>query len=264
MIYDHRLLEELMMRPMLGLIIFSHIMYLIALWRKDYSVVDIAWGLGFIIVIGLSFTLNRSPDLRASLVLALVSVWGMRLSLYLLVRNLKKGQEDFRYSQMREGWGQWANVQAYFKIFWLQPLILIAVSFGLMITVARPTIPLNGLDLIGVGIALLGLVIETVADEQMRRFKQNPKHQGQLIRVGLWKHARHPNYFGEIVFWWGMGFFALNSVLPWAAFNAGLLMTFLLLKFSGAPLLEARYKNHPDYEHYRKETNAFVPLQWRG
>jgi steroid 5-alpha reductase family enzyme len=264
MIYDHQLLTQLIEGPMFWLIGFFHLVFLIALWRKDYSVVDIAWGLGFILVITQAMTLNRSPDARTWMVFILILVWGTRLSSYLLWRNIKKSQEDFRYQQMRQAWGSWANVQAYFKIFWLQPVILITISFSLMITTARSTLPLNFLDYLGLFIASGGLILETVADWQMSRFKKNNANQGKLIRSGLWRYSRHPNYFGEMVFWWGMGFIALNSVLPWAAFNGGFIITLFLMKVSGAPLLEARYQNHPDYEAYRKETNAFWPLQWRG
>jgi steroid 5-alpha reductase family enzyme len=264
MIYDHRLLNDLIFGPMISLFVFFHLVYILAIWKKDYGIVDIAWGLGFIVVVLSASTLNRSIDTRTGLLILMVSLWGLRLSTYLLMRNLKKGQEDFRYREMRNSWGKWANVHAYFKIFWLQPVILIAISFGFMVTVSRSTIPLNFLDAIGLIIASTGLIIETLADRQMNNFKKRSENKGKLIREGLWKWARHPNYFGEMVFWWGMGFFALNSVLPMAAFNGGFLISLFLIKVSGAPLLEARYKDHPDYEVYRKETNAFLPLQWRG
>jgi len=264
MIYDHRLLTELIQGPMVSLFVFFHLVYFLAIWRRDFGLVDIAWGLGFIVVIVSATTLNRSIDNRTWLVALMITLWGIRLSTYLLMRNLKKEQEDFRYREMRASWGKWANLHAYFKIFWLQPVILIAISFGFMVTASRSTIPLNYFDALGLIIASIGLIIETIADGQMNSFKKKPENRGKLIRVGLWKWARHPNYFGEMVFWWGMGFFALNSVLPWAAFNGGFLISLFLIKVSGAPLLEARYKDHPDYEVYRKETNAFLPLQWRG
>lgn len=262
--FHRELWEILFYHQTLALLVFTHLVFFIAVIKKNYAVVDIAWGLGFCLVALISFGQNRVQDERSTVVFLLVLFWGIRLASYLLLRLLKKKEEDFRYAQMRAQWGRRANVHAWIKIFLFQPVILWLIAAPMSLTLMRSTIPWNILDTIGLIIALSGLVIETLADAQMAAFKSKEENKGKLIRVGLWKHSRHPNYFGEMLFWWGLGFFALNSVLPWIAFNGAMVITFLLLKVSGAPLLEEKLKKHPDYEDYLKETNAFVPLQWRG
>lgn len=259
MIFDRMLFNELLLNQFLGLIIFFHLIFIWALIKKDYSVIDIAWGLGFILVTAIAYNLNRSPDIRSLLVLLAIGLWGGRLAIYLFVRNLGKKSEDYRYAQMRQEWGPKSNWHAYAKIFMLQPIILFFIAFPTSITVARSTIPLNFLDLIGLTLFSVGWLIETLADYQMSRFKAEPANKGKLIRVGLWKGSRHPNYFGEMLVWWGLGFVALNSVFVVISFFGALMITYLLMKVTGAPLLEDKYKDHPDFENYMKETNAFIP-----
>lgn len=259
MIFDQVLFNELLINQFLGLLAFFHLIFIWALLKKDYSVIDIAWGLGFILVTAIAYTLNRSPDLRSHLVLAAVTLWGARLAIYLLMRNLKKSEEDYRYREMREKWGKKTNFHAYAKIFMLQPIILFFIALPTSITVARSTLPLNWFDYIGFGLFTVGWIIETLADYQMNTFKADPANKGKLIRVGVWKNSRHPNYFGEMLVWWGLGFVALNSVFIIASFFGAMMITYLLINVTGAPLLEAKYKDNPDFENYMKETNAFIP-----
>ncbi len=264
MLFDRFLLSELLTIEVQGLAIFFHLVFVIALYRKDYSVIDIAWGLGFVVVSALALTLNRSPDTRSLVVFGLIAIWGFRLGGFLLIRNLKKGTEDPRYASMRAQWGRWTNVHAYFKIFLTQPLILLFISFPTSLTMSRSTIPWNALDTIAVALALSGWLIETLADYQMSVFKKDPQNKNKFIRIGLWKWSRHPNYFGEMLFWWGMGFFALNSVYPWGAFLGAFMISYLLVKVTGAPMLESNYSKRPGFEDYLKETNAFLPWQCKG
>lgn len=259
MIFDQTLFNDLLLNQSLGLFAFFNVIFIWALLKKDYSVIDIAWGLGFVLVSFIAYSLNRSPDIRSLLVVAAITLWGGRLALYLLVRNLGKKAEDYRYAQMREKWGEKTNWHAYFKIFMLQPVLLFIIALPTSITIARSTIPLNILDYLGLTLFLIGWVVETLADYQMSRFKADPANKGKLIRVGVWKRSRHPNYFGEMLVWWGLGFVALNSVFVLIAFSGALMITFLLAKVTGAPLLEAKYKDNPDFETYMKETNAFFP-----
>lgn len=259
MLMDSILFQDLLIRISLGLLVFFHLFYFWALIKKDYSVIDIAWGLGFVLVGFLAYQLNPTPQWRTYLVLSALALWGLRLGVYLLIRNLKKKGEDFRYTKMRQQWGERANTHAYFKIFMAQPILLFFISFPVCITLARSTVPLNFIDLIGFSVFLLGFVIESLADAQMMAFKANPQNKGKLIRTGLWKGSRHPNYFGEMLVWWGLGVVSLNSVLPAISFVGALMITYLLIKVTGVPLLEEKYKDRADFEDYIKSTNAFLP-----
>jgi steroid 5-alpha reductase family enzyme len=256
---DTIFLQDLLIKVSLGLLIFFHLFYAIALIKKDYSVIDIAWGLGFVLVAFISYQINPTPQWRTYLVLVCVSLWGLRLGAYLLIRNIKKKGEDFRYEKMRKEWGNNANIHAYFKIFLAQPILLFFISFPICVTLGRSTVPLNFFDVIGLSVFFIGFFIESIADTQMMAFKADPKNKGKLIRVGLWKGSRHPNYFGEMLVWWGLGFIALNSVLPSVSFLGALMITYLLAKVTGVPMLEEKYKDRPDFEDYIESTNAFIP-----
>lgn len=259
MLMDAMFFQDLLVRISLGLLLFFHLVYGVALLKKDYSVIDIAWGLGFVLVALIAHQINPTPQWRTHLVLGCVSLWGLRLGLYLLIRNLKKKGEDFRYKNMREEWGEKANLHAYFKIFLAQPILLFFISFPICVTLGRSTVPLNFIDVIGFSLFFIGFLIETIADAQMMAFKAKPENKGKLIRIGLWKGSRHPNYFGEMLVWWGLGFVALNSVLPAVSFVGALMITYLLTKVTGVPMLEEKYKDRPDFEDYIKSTNAFIP-----
>lgn len=259
MLMDAMLFQDLLVRIGLGLLVFFHLVFAVALLKKDYSIIDIAWGLGFVLVALIAHQINPSPQWRTHLVLGCISLWGLRLGIYLLIRNLKKKEEDFRYQKLRKEWGEKANIHAYFKIFLAQPILLFFISFPVSVTLGRSTVPLNFLDWIGLGLFLIGFLIETIADAQMMNFKAKPENKDKLIRIGLWKGSRHPNYFGEMLVWWGLGFVALNSVLPAISFIGALMITYLLSKVTGVPMLEEKYRGRPGFEDYIKSTNAFLP-----
>lgn len=259
MLMDTMLFQELLVKIGLGLFIFFHLFYGLALLKKDYGVIDMAWGLGFVLTALIAHQINPTPQWRTHLVLGCISLWGFRLALYLLIRNYKNKDEDFRYQKLRKSWGNKTNIHAYFKIFLAQPILLFFISFPMAVTLSRSTIPLNFLDILGFSIFLIGFLIEGLADAQMMAFKARPENRGKLIRVGLWKRSRHPNYLGEILLWWGLGFVALNSVLPTIAFIGALMITYLLINVSGIPMLEEKYKDRADFKDYINSTNALIP-----
>jgi steroid 5-alpha reductase family enzyme len=264
MSFHKELFDILIFHQPLVLLLLFQVAFLIALRCRNYGIVDLFWGLGFVAVALVSVRSNRVLDERSLVVLTLVCLWGLRLFFYLFFRLLKKPEEDYRYASLRMSWQPNANLQAWFKVFILQPVVCWLIAAPMGITLMRSTVPWNLFDWIGVILATSGLIIESLADYQMGQFKKDLKNSGKLIRSGLWKHSRHPNYFGEMLFWWGIAWFALNSVLPWIAFNGAILITFLLIKVTGAPLLDEKNRQRPGWEDYLKETNAFLPLQWRG
>lgn len=239
----------------LGLMI---LLWLLSLALKNASIVDIFWGIGFVIVTGVAFWLGSGYLPRKQLMLALVAVWGLRLAVHIGIRNWGKG-EDFRYAQWREEHGTRWPWRSFFQVFLLQGILMWIISAPLLAaqTSGFPAI-LTPLDMIGAALWTLGLHIEAMADSQLTRFKRDPANKGKLLTTGLWKYSRHPNYFGEAVVWWGFYVIALAAGYGWTIFSP-LLMTYLLLKVSGVAMLERTMQHKPGYEEYMRRTSAFVP-----
>ena len=119
---------------------------------------------------------------------------------------------------------------------------------------------LRWLDGIGAAVAVAGIAVESLADSQLRRFKSDTSNRGRILQSGLWAYSRHPNYFGESVFWTGVAVIALSSAWGAVGLLGPVTITFLLVRVSGIPMLERRYAGDPEFEAYRKRVSAFVPL----
>lgn len=235
------------------------LLWLISLLKKDASIVDIFWGLGFIIVSGFYFTLSSSYSNRRFLVLALVVIWGLRLALHILRRNWGHG-EDPRYRTWREQAGKSFWWKSYFKVFLLQGVLLWIVSWPLL-AAQQSVQPLwTRFDAIGIILWGSGFLFEALGDWQLARFKREAANRGKVMRTGLWAYTRHPNYFGEALLWWGFYAFALNTPSSWWTIISPVLMTFLLMRVSGVALLEKNLVvSKPEYKDYIESTNAFFP-----
>jgi steroid 5-alpha reductase family enzyme len=224
---------------------------------KDASIVDIFWGLGFVLLAWFYFYLTNNQSLRAKVLVGLVTLWGVRLALHLAFRNLGKG-EDYRYQVWRKEHGNNFWWVSFFRVFVLQGVLLWLIAVPLL--VAQTYVGnLTFWDGLGVLLWLVGFGFEAVGDWQLRRFKQNPANQGKVLDTGLWRYTRHPNYFGDAVLWWGYYCFAVSAG-GWWAFFAPLLMTFLLMQVSGVALLEKTLvTTKPQYRRYMQITSAFFP-----
>lgn len=242
----------------LAIIFYMTIIFIIALIQKDNSVVDIAWGLGFILVAILTFLLHQGFVFRHVLVTILVIIWGTRLAIHIAVRNIGRG-EDYRYAQWRRDWGKWFFLRSFFQIFMLQGLFLLIISSSIILVNHSSETGMTFLDIMGAILWLTGFFFEATGDYQLLRFKRIKENKGKIMTKGLWKYTRHPNYFGETLIWWGIFIIALSVKNGWIAIVSPLLITFLLLKVSGVVMLEKKYRKNRDFEGYAKRTNAFFP-----
>ena len=236
------------------------LLWLFSLWLRDASIVDIFWGCGFVIIawVCLLTTPERTP--RALLVTILITVWGLRLALYLFRRNAGQG-EDYRYAAMRKRIGRYFPFFSLFLVFGFQGVLIWLISFPLQqaITAVQPQ-SLTALDFAGALLWISGFLFEAVGDWQLTRFKANPANRGQVMDRGLWRYTRHPNYFGDALLWWGFFLIALATPNGWWTMLSPLVMTFLLIKVSGVALLERTLAgSRPQYADYRRRTSAFVP-----
>ena len=234
--------------------------FVVAVLRRDNSLADVAWGGGFVLLALLSLALAAEPTSRAVLVTALVGLWGLRLALHIAMR--KRGQgEDFRYAAWRRNWGRHWVWRSYLQVFLLQGVLLYVVALA-VIRVNLTTGPALGwLDLVGVLVWIVGFVFEAVGDWQLIRFTRDEANRGTVMDRGLWRWSRHPNYFGEAVQWWGIWLLAVAVPGQWWTVVSPLLITWLLLKVSGVPMLEqALEKRVAGYREYQRRTSVFVPL----
>jgi steroid 5-alpha reductase family enzyme len=228
----------------------------VALRRNDIA--DIAWGAGFILL-AVFLLLAGTPDERDFLLASLVVIWGIRLAVHIHLRNRGRG-EDFRYRQWREEWGRTALVRSYFQVFLLQGFILLVIAAPLFVSAVSEGPPLQGWAIAGSVVWAIGLAFEAIGDEQLRRFKKRHGNSGRIMTTGLWGYTRHPNYFGEVVLWWGIFLIALPAENGWWAIMSPLAITFLILRVSGIPMLEKKYEGNPEFEAYRRRTSAFIPM----
>ncbi len=224
----------------------------------DASIVDIVWGLGFALATWSAFLFGDAGSTpRGIVILVLVSVWGLRLTGYLAWRNIGKG-EDRRYQQMRKKSPDSFWLISLWKVFGLQAVIMWVVAVPAVVTLGSDT-SLWWLDYIGIAIWAVGLFFETVGDIQLARFKARPGSKGQVMDGGLWRYTRHPNYFGDFCVWWGIYLVAAAGGAWWAIFSP-LVMSALLMRYSGVGLLEKTInRRRPGYDEYARRTNAFFP-----
>lgn len=248
----------LLLDAAITVLVYMTAVFVLAQLLTNNSIVDIAWGFGFIVVT--AALLTREPALHPAkvLVIVLVLLWGLRLSSHVFLRNLGR-PEDFRYVKMRRDWGKAVRVKSFFFIFILQGFLMLVVSSPIIVIFSSQARPLGALAVIGVLLFSAGFFFEVVGDRQLAAYRRDPGNKGRLMTRGLWSTTRHPNYFGEATLWWGIGLIVLPSANGWAALVGPATITALLVFVSGVPLLEKKYAGRPDWETYKARTSMFFP-----
>jgi len=236
------------------------ILWVVSVFLKDASIIDPFWGFGFVVLTYFYLYLTGNYSDKSILVASLVTIWGLRLSLYLLIRNTGHGEEDYRYQQFRKDFGPerywWFS---FFQVFLLQGILMSLVAVPIIGIMVSPEGSITPFDYVAIIIWLIGLSFEAGGDYQLSIFKKNPDNKGKVLNTGFWKYTRHPNYFGDAAIWWSFGLFAIISGSYYTILGS-LLMNILLLKISGVSLLEKTLKtSKPQYADYIKRTNSFFP-----
>jgi len=238
---------------------FMVVLWPVSILKKDASIADIFWGLGFVFVAWLNFFLTGGYMGRKLLLVCLTTIWGGRLFLHILLRNRGKG-EDPRYVAMRKNHGGRFWWVSLFSVFMLQGVLLWLVSLPLQIGQLSPVPPeMTWVDGLGALIWTIGFVFEAGGDWQLKQFLKRPVNKGLVMDRGLWAYTRHPNYFGETLIWWGIYVITLAAPGTFWGIIGPITITFLLLKVSGVPMLEKDLREQPEYRAYMERTNAFFP-----
>ena len=255
------------------LFIYLCFVFVIALVQKNMGIIDIAYGWGFVLI-ALFTLIVGNAGFAGLLATFLVIVWAARLSTRIYLRNKGK-PEDFRYASMREKWQKGGTLSfvfnSFFQVFMLQGLVICIVSLPVsLINLYGGGMGFGLIGILGVLIWLKGFFFEVVGDYQLAKFVENPADKGKIMTTGLWRYTRHPNYYGEALMWWGLAVIAFGTIFPASGVPLALLpflgpalITFLLLKVSGVPLLEKHFEGNPEWEVYKKRTSVFVPW-WPG
>jgi len=242
------------------ILILVTLLWVWSVFIKNVSIVDIFWGLGFVIVNAFYVFMSGELNTRKILILGLVSIWGLRLAIYLSYRNIGKG-EDFRYQEFRRNYGPkrywWFS---FFQTFLLQGALIMIVSLPLLgINSSTSSGDLKMLDYIGIIVWLIGFTFEAAGDFQLARFKRAIGNKGKVLNTGFWKYTRHPNYFGDSAVWWAYAIFSISAGSYWQIIGS-IVMTLLIIKISGVALLEKTLNDtKPKYREYIKKTNSFFP-----
>lgn len=234
------------------------VVFVLAQYRKDNSIVDIFWGTGFCLIALNSYLLTWEYDPRKTLMLMMVLAWGVRLSIYLYLRNKGKG-EDYRYAAWRKEWGENAARKAFWKVFMLQGFFMFIISLPVLHVMNFSYKFGNVLDLIGLAVWLTGFLIESIGDYQLKVFKSRASNKGRIMQEGLWSVSRHPNYLGEVLVWWGIFIVSLNADRWYISLISPMVITWLLTRVSGVPMLEKKYRDNAEFQEYAARVPAFFP-----
>ncbi|MGH8552129.1 MAG: DUF1295 domain-containing protein, partial [Methylococcales bacterium] len=173
-----------------------------SVYKNNVTLVDTLWGLFFVLATAVYLTQAPETGSRARILFVFVTGWALRLSCHLGRRN-RGASEDRRYQAIRNLNEPHFRFKSLYLIFGTQTLLAWIVSLPLL-GIALSQKPWGWLDAVGFMIGLFGLAWESIADWQLQEFKSDPNHRNAVMRAGLWRYSRHPNYFGECCLWWGI------------------------------------------------------------
>lgn len=251
-------MTSILLHSLLLIIVYASVWFVIALYKKRNDVADIAWGPGYVLICIYLF-ITQAFSIVGWLLMLLVTIWALRLSIHIYLRNRNK-PEDYRYRQWREEWGKSFYVRSFLQVFLLQGFLLLIIVSPVMLAAHTSNTLLSGYSYTGLTIWIIGFYFQAVGDYQLMVFLKQRTSPKEIMQTGLWKYTRHPNYFGEMMMWWGIYIIVLP--LPgsgWFVISP-LLITYLLLYVSGIPLLEKKYRGNAAFDAYKKRTSPLLPL----
>jgi steroid 5-alpha reductase family enzyme len=241
----------------ISVLIFVHIFFFLAVVRKNFSVIDIGWGLGIALIASISY-LQNTQSTSDTLLLFMTLIWGLRLTFFIFFRAKGKG-EDPRYTKFRNEWMPHPNLNAYFKVYIFQGLLMLIVSLPISFSMSLGKQEFSALNWLGVLLWIIGFSFECWADYYLSRWKLNPLNSGKICTTGPWSISRFPNYFGEILLWYGIYFAGFSPESAWTILGP-FTINFLIVRVTGIPPLENRYKSRLDYQEYAKRVPRLIPL----
>jgi steroid 5-alpha reductase family enzyme len=235
---------------LLALAVLMAVTALVAQRVGRVSVVDVTWGLCFVVVAVVGLALGTGELSRRALLVVLVGAWGLRLAWHIWRRSRGKG-EDPRYAEMLDEAPGSRMAYAVRKVFLVQGLAAWFISLPVQVAAVAEG---------GLGWVAVGLSFEAVGDRQLAAFKADPANRGKVMDRGLWGWTRHPNYFGDACVWWGIFLVSADAWPGVLTVLSPVVMTYFLVWGTGAKLLERSMAQRPAYREYMERTSAFLPL----
>ena len=250
------MIENLIIIFLINLLVVS-ILFGISLVNKKADIIDIYWGPSFLLSCLTLLSINKNSAFPHLILVIIVGIWAIRLGSYLYIRNMGH-PEDIRYSKMRSKYG---NVGLFFINYLIQAILIAIVSLPLQSVLSTNNLELNIISWLSGIIALTGITIEALSDKQLKAFKKDTLNNGKVMSLGLWNYSRHPNYFGNSLFWWGISIYSLSLTFELIVLISPIVMTYFLLKVSGVSMLESQIKHTKEgYKEYIDTTSAFIIL----
>lgn len=256
------MLEELL--PLVLVAWTAAALVMLALWVIHFrinnaAIVDVGWAGNFTLIAIICFLMADGYIIRKLLICGMASLWSLRLAVYLF-RRVVGHEEEGRYQQLRKQWGE--NIAAkFFFFFQFQAFLNVMLSLPFFIISVNSTPRISLFEWLGAILWLIALVGESLADQQLKKFKSWAENKGKVCQIGLWRYSRHPNYFFEWLIWVAYFVFALASPFGYVSIICPLLMLYFLFKVTGIPATEEQaVRSKGDaYREYQRTTSAFVP-----
>ncbi len=244
---------------LLAMVVFMLAMFGVARTMKRYDFVDVCWGLVFSVGAVTSWLLSDKHGV-GTVATTLVLIWGLRLAWHIFQRVQRTTEEDPRYVELRKKWKGNETYNILTRIFLTQAFLAFGVVLPVLLLNLTSNVSWTLWATVGVALWLVGFVFESVADRQLAGFVSNPANRGKIMSRGLWKYSRHPNYFGELTQWWGLGVVGLSATYGLVGLAGPLLISYLIIFVSGLPPSEKRFAGRPGWAEYAKKTSALIPL----
>lgn len=229
--------------------------------HRRFDFIDVAWSLQFALSAVMLLILSDKTNYLSYILVGMVLLWALRLSGYIFIRWLHTDQEDKRYVAMRKNWPQTALLaQTFFRVYIVQALLSVLVGLAIAVGLSNQ-ISVSIFTFIGVILWLVGIITETIADNQLKRFLSVKSNHGTLMKTGLRKFIRHPSYLGEMLVWWGIAIYTIPNPYWWAGLIGALSITLLLRFVSGVPLAENSLRSKPGWDTYEQQSDALLPFK---
>jgi steroid 5-alpha reductase family enzyme len=236
------------------------LLWIIHLPLKNAAIVDAGWAGGLVLLAVLYAFQAHGEPARARLIAAMVTIWGLRLGIYLFFTRVLGHPEEGRYQELRRQWK--TSIPLKFLLFFeAQALLCVLLSVPFLLASVNAAPELSSVEYAAAALWILSMAGEFAADRQLENFKSNPKNRGKVCNLGLWRYSRHPNYFFESLIWISYALFGAASPWGWIGFLSPALILYFLLKVTGIPATEAqalRSKGEA-YRVYQRTTSMFVP-----
>ena len=247
------------------IVLWMTLFWIIYFFQKNAGIVDIAWPLGFVLVAIVYAAMGDGEFWFKWTFTAMVTMWGLRLGLYLSSRY-KKGVEDPRYTEMIKAWGPSHTVVKVYLMFLFQGFLILILSLPMLVVSLNRYGSIGTVQIVAIVLWALSLWGEYTADKQMARFKAYAFNKTSVCEEGWWFYSRHPNYFFEWLIWVSYCLYAITSPMGWLTIYCPLLMLYFLLYVSGVKITEelALRTKGDAYRHYQATTSKFIPWFKKG